>query len=86
MIHWTFFVGIALSPLILGLFTWLIIIFLRRTKIRINHENVITKYKFDEKYKKLTKLSNVILSIFISLVIVTLIFVFVGLGYTYFSK
>ena len=86
MIHWTFFVGIALSPLILGLFTWLIIIFLKRTKIRIKYENVITKYKFDEKYKKLTKLSNVILSIFISLVIVTLIFVFVGIGYTYFSK
>ena len=86
MIDWTFFVGIALSPLILALFTWLIIIFLRRTKIRIKYENVITKYKFDEKYKKLTKLSNVILSIFISLVIVTLIFVFVGIGYTYFSK
>lgn len=86
MIHWTFFVGIALSPLILALFTWLIIIFLRRTKIRIKYENVITKYKFDGKYKKLTKLSNVILSIFISLVIVTLIFVFVGIGYTYFSK
>ena len=86
MLHWTFFVGIALSPLILVLFTWLIIIFLRRTKIRIKYENVITKYKFDEKYKKLTKLSNVILSIFISLVIFTLIFVFVGIGYTYFSK
>ncbi len=86
MIHWTFFVGIASSPLILALFTWLIIIFLRRTKIRIKYENVITKYKFEEKYKKLTKLSNVILSIFISLVIVTLIFVFVGIGYTYFSK
>ena len=86
MIHWTFYVAIAFSPLILGLFTWLIIIFLRRTKIRIKYENVITKYKFDEKYKKLTKLSNVILSIFISLVIVTLIFVFVGIGYTYFSK
>lgn len=86
MIHWTFFVGIALSPIILGLFTWLIIIFLKRTKIRIKYENAITKYKFDEKYKKLTKLSNVILSIFISLVIVTLIFVFVGIGYTYFSK
>lgn len=86
MIHWTFYVAIAFSPIILGLFTWLIIIFLRRTKIRIKYENVITKYKFDEKYKKLTKLSNVILSIFISLVIVTLIFVFVGIGYTYFSK
>ena len=86
MIHWTFYVAIAFSPLILGLFTWLIIIFLRRTKIRIKYENVITKYKFDEKYKKLTKLSNVILSIFVSLVIVTLIFVFVGIGYTYFSK
>lgn len=86
MIHWTFFVGIALSPLILGLFTWLIIIFLKRTKIRIKYENVITKYKFDDKYKKLTKLSNVILSMFITLIVTTLTFVFVGIGYTYFSK
>ena len=86
MIHWTFFVGIALSPLILALFTWLIIIFLRRTKIRIKYENVITKYKFDDKYKKLTKLSNVILSMFITLIVITLSFVFAGIGYTYFSK
>lgn len=86
MIHWTFFVGIALSPLILGLFTWLITIFLRRTKIRIKYENVITKYKFDDKYKKLTKLSNVILSMFITLIVITLSFVFAGIGYTYFSK
>ena len=76
MIHWTFYVAIAFSPIILGLFTWLIIIFLKRTKIRIKYENVITKYK----------LSNVILSIFITLIVITSTFVFVGIGYTYFSK
>lgn len=86
MIHWTFYVAIAFSPLILGLFTWLIIIFLKRTKIRIKYENVITKYKFDDKYKKLTKLSNIILSMFIILIVITLSFVFAGIGYTYFSK
>ena len=86
MIHWTFYVAIGFSPLILGLFIWLIIIFLKRTKIRIKYENAITKYKFDNKYKKLTKLSNAILSIFITIIIITLSFVFAGIGYTYFSK
>lgn len=86
MIHWTFYVAIAFSPLILSLFTWLITIFLRRIKIRIKYENVITKYKFDDKYKKLTKLSNVILSMFITLIVIALSFVFAGIGYTYFSK
>lgn len=86
MIHWTFYVAIGFSPLILGLFIWLIIIFLKRTKIRIKYGNVITKYKFDDKYKKLTKLSNAILSIFITIIVITLSFVFAGIGYTYFSK
>lgn len=85
MFHWTFLVAIALSPIVLAMFIYLVVLFAQKTKIKIQYDNKL-EYKSDAKYKKIDKLTKIFISVFSILIIVALVLITVGIGNTYFIK
>ncbi|AZZ65650.1 hypothetical protein DMC14_002550 [Metamycoplasma phocicerebrale] len=86
MFHWSFYVCIAIIPILISLFAIEIVLFSKRNKIKIKNENNIAKYKLDPKYKKIQKILSGLFILTVIIVITAIVFAFIGFGNAYFKS